>query len=415
MTNHKNKITVLIVTSFLYGCQSIATGGKVVDKNRGEVIISSVGDQRSALPEGSKDTSLTKARERSEAYIKEKPKDVPALLALAQLQLAQDRYQDAEDTSRKVLLIDIKNMDAKKILAQVAIRRGNDDLALIFLTALGGEQSKDSSIHNMMGLIAMKRGDNGEAMRLWKQALSLNPGDISVRMNMGVMYLKNSLFAQASTHFERVLKSAPNHQDAKLHLAIIEASRGKNAEAIATYKALLSQDADNPLALYNLAIAQRNLAQNDEAIDTLKHYIKISPERSAQTDHAFALIDEINTAKSVNGTKISDDDLQILARDLAGRKKEQRRDLSPSRQDVAKNDPVQPTAKVSNTPTDAPASKTTANTTVNAAANATGKSSVAATKPQKSVRPAETEVPTHAPVTDSDIEALEKQLRAPAH
>jgi tetratricopeptide (TPR) repeat protein len=396
----KNLMTIMSVGLALSACRTLETGAKVVDKDRGEVLISSAGDQRSAMPEGSKDTSITKARQRLETMVRENPKDTQALLGLAQLQLAQDRYSDAEETSRKVLLLDIKNQDARKVLAQVAIRRGNNDMALIFLTALGGEQSKDSGVHNMLGLIALSRGDNGEAMRLWKQALSINSGDISVRMNMGVLYLKNRLLAQASTQFERVLKSAPNHQDARLHLAIIEASRGKNAEAIDTYKSILAGDRDNQLALFNLGVAQKNMTQYDDAVASLKKYIKASPEKSNQTDQAFAMIDEINTIKSAQGQKVSDDELLSLAKELSTRKPTGAVDKSSG---FAQNEQAAKPAQA--------AQPVKASTDKLKEAQKDNTKSVAA-KDKVAAPASKPEEPT---VSDSEIEALERQLKAPAH
>ncbi len=386
-----NVMTVVSMAIAVSACRTLETGAKVVDKNRGEVLISSAGDQRSAMPEGGKDTSITKARQRLETMVKENPKDALALLGLAQLQLAQDRYADAEETSRRVLLLDIKNQEARKVLAQVAIRRGNNDMALIFLTALGGEQSKDSGVHNMLGLIALSRGDNGEAMRLWKQALNINPGDISVRMNMGVLYLKNRLLAQASTQFERVLKAAPHHQDARLHLAIIEASRGKNAEAIDTYNSLLAEDHDNPLALFNLGVAQKNLNRYDDAVATLKKYIKASPEKSTQTDHAFAMIDDINTIKSSQGQKVSDDELLSLAKELSNRNPTGNVDKSAG---FAQNE--QAAKSATDKPKEPQKNKT----------NAVAAKAKVAPAAEKQEEPS---------VSDSDIEALERQLKSPAH
>lgn len=312
----------------LVSCQTAHTGGKLVDRSRNEIVISSPSDQRSALPEASKDPSLTKAREHLQESVEKDPKDQTALISLAQLQLAQDHFREAEETCQKVLRLDVKNQEARKVLAQSAIRQGNYDMAMIFLTAVDGEQSKDSNVLNMLALVSLSRGDSGNAMRLWKQALTLNSNDISVRMNMGVMYLKYRLISQASAQFERVLKVAPNHQDAKLHLAIVNASRGDHEKSIETYKELLSKDKDNPLALYNLAVSEKALAQYDDALDTLKTYIRASPEKSAHTDRAFALIEEINTIKQSQGGKMSDSDIQSLASDLEKKKKNSRVDQS---------------------------------------------------------------------------------------
>ena len=372
---------LLLSSAMLASCQTLETGGKVVDSNRKEVIISSNGDVRSALPQGRKDTSLTIARERLEAHLNTSPKDIKALLSLAELQLAQDNVAEAETTSRRVLLLDVKNQDARRVLAQIAIRRNNYEMAMIFLTALGGDQSKDSSVLNMLGLVAFNRQDNGEAMRMWKQALNLNPGDISVRMNMGVLYLKNRLLAQASTQFERVLKIAPNHQDARLHLAIIDAARGKNEEAIETYKSILTQDATNQLVLFNLAAAQKNTGQFDDALGNLKKFIKTSPETSENTNQAFAMIDDINNLKLAKGEKVSDEDLVALAQELATRKS------------LQKNQSVGGQGASANSSNNKKSSTST----------------TAITKQAKS------EAPVEPSVNDQEIEALEKQLNTPAH
>lgn len=312
----------------LVSCQTARTGGKLVDRSRNEIVISSPSDQRSALPEAAKDPSLTSAREKLQEAVDKDPKDQTALISLAQLQLAQDHFRDAEETCQKVLRLDVKNQDARKVLAQAAIRQGNYDMAMIFLSAVDGEQSRDSNVLNMLALVSLSRNDSGNAMRLWKQALTLNSNDISVRMNMGVMYLKYRLLSQASAQFERILKVAPNHQDAKLHLAIVQSSRGDHEKSVEIYKEILSKDKENPLALYNLAVSQKAMTRYDDALDTLKDYIKASPEKSSHTDRAFVLIEEINTIKQSQGGKISDSDIQSLASELDKKKKAARIDQS---------------------------------------------------------------------------------------
>ncbi len=390
-------VSVVILAMATASCRTLATGGKIVDKSRNEVVISSPGNQQTAIPDGSKDTSITSAREKLEVIVKERPRDIQAILSLAQLQLAQDRFADAEATSRSALMIDIRNQEAHKVLAQIAIRTHNYDKALIFLTSLGGESSSDSSVHNMLGLIALANGDNGEAMRIWKRSLNLNASDISVRMNMGVLYLKYRLLAQARSQFERILKVAPSHQDAKLHLAIIDASRGKNAEAIVTYQEILSSDSTNQLALYNMAIAQKNSNLLDESIATLKAYIKASPQKTEKTDHAFALIEDINGMKTARGEKASDEDLRALADELGTRQ--------PSRSSDKSKGPV----AALESPVAAPA-----------AASSPGpqKLKAVAVSPKKVspvAVPVKPEVAKQTTPTDAEMDELEKQLKAPAH
>lgn len=380
--------TIILTAPLLNSCQTSESGAKVVDRNRGEIVISTPVNSLSAMPEGSKDASITKAREKLEKNVKDNSRDAQNLVSLAQLQLAQDKVAEAEETARKVLLIDTKNQGARKVLAQSAIKRQKHDLALIFLSALGGEASKDSDVFNMLGMIALSRADNDEAMRLWKHALTLNPGDISVRMNLGVMYLKNRLFSQASTQFERVLKITPNHQDAKLHLGIIEMTRGKNLDAQEAFKAVLAQDKKNQLALFNLAVAQKNLGQYEESISTLKRYIKASPSKTEHTDQAFAMIDDINAVLAANNQKVSDEDLQSLAGELAARQAPSKQSAEGDTKDI----------------------KQTLDNQKQGNKELTAKPPV-----KKAEAPTQTSKPADTNISESEIEALEKQLKSQAH
>ncbi len=385
-------ISALCIT--LNGCQTVKTGGKVVDSSKREVIISSNSDPRSALPQGDQDSSINRSREQLEESLSPNSRDIKALLSLAELQLTQNLLNQAETTCRKALLVDVKNSDAQRIMAQISIRRQNYKMAMIFLTALGGEDSKDSNVLNMLGLIAYNEKKSSEAVRLWKQAINLNPSDMSARMNLGVIYLKNKMFQQAGAQFERVLKVAPAHQDAKLHLAIVDASRGNYEQAITAYKSILEQDGSNELALFNLAVAQKNSARYDDALAELKRLIKVSKSRSATTDAAFALIDEINTLNN-KGDKISDDELQALASELAKRP-------------VSKATPKQTSL--------APASATKAspgNANASQSANQTGKQ--VAAKRQPSEADPDNAAKNESRASDLDIEALERQLKEPSH
>lgn len=328
---HSIKICLSILAICFASCKTMETGGKVVDRNRGEIIIGSAGGQVSALPDGKDDASLTKTRVKIEEALAKKSTDIPNLLNLAQLQLAQDRFQDSEETCQKVLRIDLKNEEAKKLLALLAIRQNNPDLALIFVTALGGEQSRDSGVINILALVSNARNNSSESMRLWKHALTLNANDISVRMNLGVMYLKYRMLGQASAQFERVLKVAPHHQDAKLHLAIIDGSKGQHDKSMAVYNELLKQDKHNTMALFNLAVSEKALAKYDDALETLKTYLKASPGKSAQTDKAFAMVEEINTLKKTQGEPVNDSDIQALAATLDNKKAPSKADLSQTK------------------------------------------------------------------------------------
>ena len=306
----------LLIVASLSGCK---TTGPVtnVDTSRNEVLLHSSGDNRSALPQGSEVSGFTSATGSLAKKIKKSPTDLKAHIDLAYARISENDFDDAEVLAKRVLRHDLKNQDARKVLAQVAIRRDQFDMAEIFLGAVGGADSKDSSVLNMLAMIEMRRGQPAFAMALFKKALLLNPSDVAVRMNLGVLHLKYRQLSQAAIQFERVVKVVPGHQDALMHLAIIKAVRGETEAARDALKDILADKKDNSLALFNLAVVERQAGDYDDALDYLKRYLKSAQGRAAQADEVFALIDSIQRQRASKGEQSSDDEIQALAAGMA--------------------------------------------------------------------------------------------------
>ena len=303
---------VTLACSFI-GCKTTSQDVSNVDEARGQVSLYSSGDQRTALVGGQKQEQATHIVAALKGGLREHRDDIPALLSLAAAQVSLQQLDAAEKNCQTVLRKDQTNRDARKILATIAMRRGNYDMASIFINSVGGAASKDSGILNMMAMIELRNNNNSAAMALFKSALKVNSDDLAVRMNLGVLLLKYRQIDQAATEFERILKSVPNHFDAKLHLAIIKSSRGQHDEASRMLNEVLKSDETNPLVLYNLAVVERNLGKLDDALEHLKLYVKNTHGKASDNDQVFALIGDIQRQQGAKGEKVSDEDLQSLA------------------------------------------------------------------------------------------------------
>lgn len=298
------------------GCKTTAQTATKVDEQKGELVLQSSGDAKSAMPDFKEDRTTTRAVSTLEKEIENNPRDVASLVNLAQLQLVRGDLNKAEESARKALRVDLKNRDARKVMAEIAVRRGQHDMAAIILNGLGGANTKDSEILNLMALVALKKNENAAALGYFKKALQANPNDVAVRMNLGVLYLEYRQLNAAGVEFERVLGMMPEHIDARLHLAIIKSSRGDLDYAEKTYKDVLARDDSNPLALYNLAVVQNQRGQYDAALDHVKSYMKTPHARSADTSDVFALIEDIKRHKVAKGEKVNDDEFQALSAKL---------------------------------------------------------------------------------------------------
>lgn len=304
--------TVLGLVAMLCACASSGSIAKV-DPLRKKVELQSSMDTRSAMPDLRNEKSVNSSIEKLKASLASDPHRVSTLLNIAQLHLIQNQFKAAEEYCRRALRVDLKNEEARKILAQIYFRKGNFEMASIILNNLGGMRSKDSKVLNLLGMIAIREGRNAEAREYFTTALKVNSSDIAVRMNLGVLYVKYRQLANASVEFERVLKLMPDHNDAKLHLAIIKTARGDYKTAESIYSDILDRRKDNPLALYNLAVLEKNRKNYGHAVDVLKKYLSTGYARKAKNSEVFALIEDIRRNQSSSQTRVSDDEIQQMA------------------------------------------------------------------------------------------------------
>lgn len=310
---------VLLTTA----CQH--SGAKVtsVDAVKGEMAIYSTGDGRSAMADAGKTEDVRNADAKLKAYLKDNEQDVDGLVALANVQVAAGNLEAAEKNCFAALRLDLKNKEARKTLAQIALRRGSYDLASIFLANIGGDQSKDGNILNMLALVELSRKNPAGAMALFQRAIKVDGDNVAARMNFGVLLLKYRQLSQAAVEFERVLKVMPEHADAKLHLAIVKAARGQREDATVMLQEVLRVDEKNPLALYNLAVVQRDGEQFEEALENLKIYMRSARGKAGDNSQVFTLIDNIQRSQAAKGEQVSDEEIQAMAQQMTTSQTEQ--------------------------------------------------------------------------------------------
>lgn len=306
----------LFALSLLTVSCATSSGTKSAAKDDGTVAIYSTADRRSAMEPVSRDAEVTEVVDDLKKDLKNKPRDLQSWVNLAQLYVAQMKLDDAETAARKALRLDIKSIEAKKVLAQVAIRRGQVGLATIILNGIDQDEAKDADVLNMRALIALTHKDSARAMALFQKALKLDPGNVSVRMNLGVSYLRYRQLGSAAVQFERVLKLVPDHADALLHLAVVKSSRGDHAAAEKIYEGILSRSQSNPLALYNLAVLQQRTGEFDQSLSSLKTFLKSSHAKAEDIHQALALIEKIRDLKvQKDGEAAADvDEIERVAR-----------------------------------------------------------------------------------------------------
>lgn len=304
----------LLMASFLVllSCQSTDKVTRI-DKEKRKVEIQSQTDVDSAVNFLIKDGLLDQTQASLLELSKENPTKIATLLNISQVSLAQGDLKKAEDFCRKALRLDLKNQDAKLILANIYYRNGNFDMAEIIINGLEDSYKQSSRALNIKALISLKQDRKADALAIFKEALKKDPGDVAVRMNLGVLHLDHQQVDNAAVEFERVLKIMPDHPDAKMHLAMIYSIRKEYDAAERLFDEVGNLNSKNALYLYNMAILEERRENFDSSLDYLDRYLSTVTARSKNNQEVFAMIDRIKTRKAAMGESISDEQIKTLA------------------------------------------------------------------------------------------------------
>ena len=311
------KVVTLFLVLVLFGCQTTKSKISRVDKDRKQLTLYSTKSTPTAMPDPKQDRSIKTTIKTLENHIAKNPKDKNAYLGLAKLHLVTENFRGAKKNASRALELDLKSVEAKKILAQTAYRNKNYNLASIIIDNLGGVKSKDSEIVNLLALIAIQNDKTSQAKALFNEAIRINPRDLAARMNLGILLMNHYQVKEAGIEFERVLRVFPEHLDAMMYTAVVESAAGKHEDAEKKFKKVLKENPSNPIALYNSAVLYKRMQKYDKALVNVRKYLKTPLAKRSSVDGAFAMIDEIKDAKARSGkSPITDEEVQKLADQL---------------------------------------------------------------------------------------------------
>ncbi len=313
------KLNYFVLTFVLTAVSCQTTNSKIsrVDRDRGQVTLYSTKASPTAMPSPKSNKSIKNTITALKQEIKKNPKNKESFLDLAKLHLVREEFKSAKKYASKALEQDLKGVEAKKILAKVAYRNKNYNLASIIINNIGGVNSKDSEIINLMALLAVQKSKTSQAKALFNKAIELNSRDLAARMNLGILLMNHHQVRQAGIEFERVLRIFPENLDAIMYSAIVDTAAGAYEKAENKFDKVLDESPKNPVALYNSAVMYNRMDKRDKALVNLRKFLKTPMAKRSSVDSVFALIDEIKDAKARKGkSPITDEEVQALAKDI---------------------------------------------------------------------------------------------------
>ena len=184
------------------------------------------------------------ARKAFEAAVAAEPEFLPAKLELAQIDLAENRLDAARQTLNTILASHPKNVNALVMLADAEANAGNRPTAIAkYREALAIDRANISALTSLANMVIQ---DNpGEAVSFAQQAVELAPADPSAQDTLGRALYRNGVYGLAVEHLKKAAQIAPT-PSRQYHLALSYMKGGQTSLGRAELSAALQKDPELP-------------------------------------------------------------------------------------------------------------------------------------------------------------------------
>lgn len=149
------------------------------------------------------------------------PMDVEILQRLADIQIKNSRWDDANETLRQILQISTRSYDRSRALfnlGKVYMEVGDYPNAEKSLTQARAIDFTNEDILLSLGNLYHLQGDSHQTIELYREALKINPDSTALLKALGTLYYKLALYTEAEQTF-RQLAAHPLKNELDLHFA----------------------------------------------------------------------------------------------------------------------------------------------------------------------------------------------------
>jgi tetratricopeptide (TPR) repeat protein len=224
---------------------------------------------------------------------------------------AAGRLPQAERGYQQILRTSPNQPVALHLLGVIAHQRGNNEVAVEFITkavaivpnyaeahsnlgnALQDLGNLDEAVvsyrialviapnypeaHNNLGNALRDMGKPDEAVTNYLKALAINPDYASAHYNLGNALKDSSKLDEAVVSYTKSIAINPDFANAHNNLGAVFMDLGKLHEAVASYQRALALVPDSVESHYNLAAALKELGKLDDAVASYQKALAIAP------------------------------------------------------------------------------------------------------------------------------------------
>lgn len=224
--------------------------------------------------------------------------DISLLLSQAEVYNSRERYSEAVDCYKQVLLRDPKNEQVVRDLADAYSHNGQFDQAMRVYSEAVKAQPKDSVSWNDMGLLLMREGKLDEAISHYQSALNANPRFVPAMVNLAQAYETKArvakthpeviaLLAKAAKQLEQIVTIDPRNFDAFYDSGVILFRLHDFEGAEKMFAAAARAQPENSKAWDRLGVSQWAQGKDrlSDAVWNLDHAVRLNPDNLEAQQH----------------------------------------------------------------------------------------------------------------------------------
>jgi tetratricopeptide (TPR) repeat protein len=230
-----------------------------------EIVAATPRDARAILAHASCLTAAgqyMRARTELNRLIVQFPQSPQLLFRLGVLDIAEQKYKDAEDTFRKIEGAAAKDPQVLAGMAQALQGLGQGAQAIQMLQAEVKRDPISPALRQLLANIAAAAGKYDIAVDEYKELADAAPGSVSLQLSLASAYTAKGDAASAQGVLEKAAQADPKSVPASLMLAQSLVANGHIEEAKARYRKVLQAEPDNANALNDLAFLMADSGEN---------------------------------------------------------------------------------------------------------------------------------------------------------
>jgi len=251
---------------------------------------------KSQLANGERAEALETYRKLSFAL----PRSAQALMQVAALNLVLNQPVQAEEALKGVLAMQPDFPSAQLALAEVYVRKGSRDLALLVAEQLQRRHPEAAAGYQLQGDILMAKRLAPEALALYERAFKLNPvNELAIKIDDALRQAGRR--QEAVLRLDRWLASHPDDIRVQAYKAQTLMAEGDFRQAAGRLEAVLRRQPDNAVVLNNLALAYQELGDARAQATAEAAYRQAGEQPDVMDTLAWILVDKGGKADAGRG------------------------------------------------------------------------------------------------------------------